>query len=58
MAKVLEDTGLPLLLEIATSAAMLELTVLQSVNLAVGSQLSDGKRHTLSYISEEVITKA
>lgn len=42
MAKALEDTGLHTLLEIVTNAAMLELSALQSVKLAVASHLSDG----------------
>lgn len=52
MAKALEDTGLHTPLEIVTNAAMLELSALPSVKLAVASHLSDGN---LSLLWDETI---
>lgn len=43
MGRVLEDTGLPQLLVIAMTAAMLAHSDLQSASLVVANQLSDGK---------------
>lgn len=43
MARVLEDTGLPLLLVIVMSVTMLVHLDLQSANLVVANQPSDGE---------------